>query len=98
MWAIEISPIASRPMEIAARISGTRSGWPGTRRGSQIERPCPRAGMAFAANDAMKPEDEDDAVQQEVRNAARALAAAIAGLRQGTLSQPDAGLKPPRPK
>ena len=42
--------------------------------------------------------DEDDGVQQEVRNAARALAAAIAGLRQGTLSQPDAGLKPPRPK
>lgn len=54
--------------------------------------------MAFAANDAMKPEDEDDGVQHEVRNAARALAAAIAGLRQGTLSQPDAGLKPPRPK
>jgi multimeric flavodoxin WrbA len=42
--------------------------------------------------------DEDSGVQQEVRNAAQALAQAIGELRKGTLHQPDSGLKPPRPK
>jgi multimeric flavodoxin WrbA len=42
--------------------------------------------------------DEDSGVQQEVRNAAQAVAQAIGEVRKGTLSQPDKGLKPPRPK
>ena len=42
--------------------------------------------------------DQDTDVQEEVRNAARALAQAIASVRQGTLHQPDHGLKPPRSK
>ncbi len=42
--------------------------------------------------------DRDDGVQQEVRNAAQALAQAIGEVRKGTLSAPDRGLKPPRPK
>jgi hypothetical protein len=42
--------------------------------------------------------DEDVGVRQEVSNAAQALAQAIGEVRHGTLSQPDQGLKPPRPK
>jgi multimeric flavodoxin WrbA len=42
--------------------------------------------------------DEDRGVQQEVHNAAQALARAIAEVRQGTLKQADRGLKAPRPK
>ena len=42
--------------------------------------------------------DNDDGVQQEVRNAASALAHAIGEVRSGMLSRPDRGLKPPRPK
>ncbi len=42
--------------------------------------------------------DRDTAVQEETRNAARALANAVAEIRKGTLSNPDAGLKRPRPK
>lgn len=42
--------------------------------------------------------DRDDGVQEEVRNAARALVAAVRELRAGRLSRPDAGLKAPRPK
>ncbi len=42
--------------------------------------------------------DEDSGVQQEVRNAAQALAQAIGELRKGTLHRSDSGLKPPRPK
>ena len=42
--------------------------------------------------------DEDKAVQQEVRNVARAVVAAVAELRAGRLSQPDKKLKPARPK
>jgi len=42
--------------------------------------------------------DRDGAVQEEVRNAARALVAAVALLRQGGLQAPDAGLAAPRPK
>jgi hypothetical protein len=42
--------------------------------------------------------DRDEAVQEEVRNVARAVGNAVAQLRQGTLSVPDAKLKPPRPK
>jgi multimeric flavodoxin WrbA len=42
--------------------------------------------------------DRDAAVQEEVRNVARAVAAAMADLRSGKLSVPDAGLEPARPK
>ncbi len=42
--------------------------------------------------------DRDTAVQEEVRNVARAVAAAVADLRAGKLSQPDAKLERPRPK
>ena len=42
--------------------------------------------------------DEDAAVQEEVRNAARALVRAIEDVRAGTLEQADRGLKRPRPK
>ena len=42
--------------------------------------------------------DRDADVQEEVRNAARALAHAVGELRAGRLSDNDAGLKPPRPK
>ena len=42
--------------------------------------------------------DRDQATQEEVRNVARAVAAAVADLRAGRLSQPDKGLKRPRVK
>ncbi|EGF30723.1 NADPH-dependent FMN reductase [Oxalobacteraceae bacterium IMCC9480] len=42
--------------------------------------------------------DKDLAVQDEVRNVARAVAMAVGELRQGTLSQPDKDLTKPRPK
>ncbi len=42
--------------------------------------------------------DHDLAVQEEVRNVARAVSAAVVALRQGTLSQPDKRLRKPRPK
>jgi multimeric flavodoxin WrbA len=42
--------------------------------------------------------DRDADVQEEVRNVARALAAAVAALRRGQLKAPDAGLSRPRPK
>ena len=42
--------------------------------------------------------DRDDAVQEEVRNAARALLEAVGELRRGLLSAPGRGLKKPRPK
>ena len=42
--------------------------------------------------------DRDTAVQEEVRNVARAVAAAVGELRAGTLSVPDRKLKRPRPK
>jgi multimeric flavodoxin WrbA len=42
--------------------------------------------------------DRDPAVQEEVRNAARALLDAVRQMRAGTLRQPDAGLQEPRPK
>ena len=42
--------------------------------------------------------DRDTAVQEEVRNVARAVANAVAELRAGRLSQPDAKLERPRPK
>jgi len=42
--------------------------------------------------------DADTAVQQEARNAARAVIAAVTELRAGRLSRPDAALSPPRPK
>jgi multimeric flavodoxin WrbA len=42
--------------------------------------------------------DKDEAVVEETRNAARAVANAIAALREGRLSVPDVDLKPPRQK
>jgi multimeric flavodoxin WrbA len=42
--------------------------------------------------------DRDEAVQEEVRNVARALVCAIGEVRAGTLSAPDRGLRAPRPK
>ena len=42
--------------------------------------------------------DRDTAVQDEVRNVARAVAVAVRDLRAGKLSKPDGGLKRPRPK
>ena len=42
--------------------------------------------------------DRDEAVQEEVRNVARAVAAAVGEMRAGKLSRPDAKLKRPRPK
>ena len=42
--------------------------------------------------------DRDTGIQEEARNAARALAHAIAEVRRGTLSKPDEGLERPRPK
>lgn len=42
--------------------------------------------------------DRDQAMQAEVRNVAQAVVNAVSELRQGTLVQPDANLKRPRPK
>ncbi|MBC7415297.1 MAG: NADPH-dependent FMN reductase, partial [Herminiimonas sp.] len=42
--------------------------------------------------------DRDHAVQEEVRNVARAVANAVGELRKGQLVPPDAGLERPRPK
>ena len=42
--------------------------------------------------------DKDEAFQNEVRNVAKAVANAVEQLREGTLRQPDANLKKPRPK
>jgi multimeric flavodoxin WrbA len=42
--------------------------------------------------------DRDEAVQEETRNVARALARGIGALRSGAFSQPDRGLSRPRPK
>jgi multimeric flavodoxin WrbA len=42
--------------------------------------------------------DRDEAVQEEVRNVARAVAVAVGDLRAGTLSHPDAKLARPRAK
>ena len=42
--------------------------------------------------------DKDSAVQEEVRNVARAVVGAVAALRAGQLSQPDKKIKSPRPK
>ena len=42
--------------------------------------------------------DADKAVQEEARNVARSVAAAVVELRDGRLSQPDKKVRPPRPK
>jgi multimeric flavodoxin WrbA len=42
--------------------------------------------------------DNDKAVQEEVRNVARAVVCAVRELRAGRLSQPDKQIRPPRPK
>jgi hypothetical protein len=42
--------------------------------------------------------DKDTAVQEEVRNVARAVAIAVRDLRAGKLSNPNEQLKQPRPK
>ena len=42
--------------------------------------------------------DRDELFQQEVRNVAASVAAAVGQLRAGTLTKPDAGVRPARPK
>jgi multimeric flavodoxin WrbA len=42
--------------------------------------------------------DRDEQFQQEVRNVAQSVAAAVGLLRKGELRQPDAAVRPPRPK
>ena len=42
--------------------------------------------------------DRDELFQREVRNVAASVAAAVGQLRAGTLSKPDAGVRPARPK
>jgi hypothetical protein len=42
--------------------------------------------------------DRDAAIQEEVRNVARAVAAAVVQMRNGTLFAPDRSLQAPRPK
>ena len=42
--------------------------------------------------------DADHAVQEEARNVARSVVAAVTELRAGRLAQPDKNIKPPRPK
>jgi hypothetical protein len=42
--------------------------------------------------------DRDAAIQEEVRNVARAVAVAVGELRAGRLCRPDAKLERPRPK
>ena len=42
--------------------------------------------------------DRDESLQEEVRNAARALVSAVKELRAGRLSAPDRSLSQPRPK
>lgn len=42
--------------------------------------------------------DQDQAVQEEVRNVARAMAQCLPRLRAGELTPPDKGLREPRPK
>ena len=42
--------------------------------------------------------DRDEAMQEETRNAARAVARTVLALRSGQLVPPDAGLEHPRPK
>ena len=51
--------------------------------------------LSLISHDAL---DRDQAVQDEVRNAARALAEAVGELRAGRLSAPGAELATPRPK
>jgi hypothetical protein len=42
--------------------------------------------------------DRDEALQEEVRNVARAVARSVELLRAGSLKQPSGGLRQPRPK
>ena len=42
--------------------------------------------------------DRDEMFQREVRNVAASVAAAVGQLRAGTLTKPDAGVRPARPK
>ena len=52
-------------------------------------------GPYYNSHDAL---DADADVQEEVRNAARAVVAGVRQLREGTLAQPDRQLQRPRPK
>ena len=49
----------------------------------------------YSSHDAL---DKDAALQEEVRNAARAVTQAVAQLRRGELTQPGRHLTAPRPK
>jgi hypothetical protein len=48
-----------------------------------------------ASHDAL---DRDEGVQEETRNAARALAQAVRMIKRGGMKQPDQALREPRPK
>ena len=63
--------------------------------GAQIDRFVGYYAPYYDSHDAL---DKDDAVQEEVRNVARAVVKAVRQLRSGTLEQPDRKLKWPRPK
>ena len=62
---------------------------------SRLDRYIGYFGSYYNSHDAL---DKDLAVQQEVRNVARAVAGAVKELRAGHLSQPDRRIQPPRPK
>jgi multimeric flavodoxin WrbA len=62
---------------------------------SRLDRYIGYYGPYATSHDAL---DHDEAVQEETRNVARAVASAVGELRAGRLSQPDRPLKAPRPK
>ena len=63
--------------------------------GSRLDRYIGYFEAYYDSHDAL---DKDKAVQDEVRNVARTIVAAVTELRAGRLSQPDKKLKVPRPK
>ena len=56
------------------------------------------AGAHRLQDDSHEALDRDTGVQEEVRNVARAVLAAVAELRAGRLNRPDRELRAPRPK
>jgi len=63
--------------------------------GSRLDRAIGYYEPYFDSHEAL---DRDEAVQEEVRNVARAVARAVGELRAGRLPRPDSGLHAPRPK
>lgn len=62
---------------------------------SQLDRYVGYYEPYYNSHDAL---DRDEAVQEEARNVARSVVRAVAELRAGRLSRPDAGVRDPRPK